>query len=422
VFPGNSLFVPPYPLAYVLAPFASFYIYLRNAFDISSISISQVPPNLRPNAVWAVQVVPSPLFDFLIKIPFVISDIIVALLVYRIAFYRTRDKVKATSAASLWFLNPYTIWVSSAWGMYDTIPALLTCLCLVMVWKRRFFLAGGVLVLAFSFKLYPAFLLPFVLIYIKRSSPKDRVFRLWATFLIGVSLTGILLYADYLGQIAGFVGSVVASPNFTANINRSTLPPGFGLTYWTLSAILPMRSFIVPLSVLASLLLLPCVYYLVLRKKSDDPLLELVTGFVAIIAALFLTFRFVGENFAIWIVPFLAILATEGEIRRSLFWAISGVALLFSVTNSLLPIYLLPIVPWLGQPLSQIMALIQPFRSAASGGSGVESSVGSLFLVSLGIAFSALMAILIARVVRNDGRRGNVNGTIRIYGQPKEIG
>ena len=397
VFPG-TLFVPPYPLAYVLLPFASLYLYVKSAFVITSLSIDQIPPILRPEAIWGVQVVPSPVFDFLIKIPFVMSDIAVAVVVYKIASDLTGEKTKATAAASLWFLNPYTIWVSSAWGMYDTIPALLTCLCLLALWKGRAFLAGAILMLAFSFKLYPVLLLPLFVLHVKRSSAPGTFLRNSSLLMGGFLVTGFVSYAEYLGQIGTFLGSVVASPNFTANFNRAGLPPGFGLTYWSLSSIIPMGGFIVPLSITASIILLGYVYYFLARQKFAEPLLELCASSVMVISAVLLTFRFVGENFVVWIMPFLSILVVCGRVRNKLFWSLSGIALFFSITNSLLPFYMLPDVPWIGGTLSQVMTVLQPYRSQAAGGTGLTSAAGSLYLVFLGIVFSFLMLALLYQV------------------------
>ncbi|WP_048113004.1 glycosyltransferase family 39 protein [Candidatus Methanoplasma termitum] len=105
-------------------------------------------------------------FNTAIKIPFLISDLIVGYLVYWLIKDRTQDMRKATVGFALWFLCPIVIMVTSAAGMFDTFAVLFTLLCIVMVRKDKLFLAGVLLTFAILTKFFPIYLLFILLAYV----------------------------------------------------------------------------------------------------------------------------------------------------------------------------------------------------------------------------------------------------------------
>lgn len=388
----TPLFVPPYLLAYVFAPIASLYAFLEHLTGIQPIPISQIPVSLRPAPVFPVDVVPSVLFNTVAKIPFVISDVLVALLLFSLVKRETNKESIALASASLWFLNPLVIWVSSGWGQYDSLPVLFTVFALYLAVSNRFFLSAIALSVATSLKLYPAVLFVPLAIYAwKRGTlsakGKGPVFK----FTLGLALTllPLSLFADKL--VSFFYGWLVY-PEYPAT-------PGSGLTYWSWSFVLPLGQTIILVSLAVGMLLVAYTYRRIWLIKFEKSLPNLSAVMVCCVIAILLTTRFVGENFIVWILPFCAVLVVHEQLERSLFWIVSLLAFAFSITNSLLPFYMLPLAPYIGPELSTIVDAAQPYRITQGGVFHPGLSIGTLFASSVGTIFSICLVLVFIEVL-----------------------
>jgi hypothetical protein len=71
--------------------------------------MSSIPSALNFYPSLNATVVPDFLFNFLIKLPLLFSDTLVALLLYKMVNKLTSNGGLAEKAALLWFLNPYLI-------------------------------------------------------------------------------------------------------------------------------------------------------------------------------------------------------------------------------------------------------------------------------------------------------------------------
>lgn len=79
--------------------------------------------------VYALLGSPTPyLYYFLIKQPIIIADVLTAYFLFR--YVERRGSSKASFVLKLWLLSPYTIVVSSIWGMFDAIAVLFVVLAL----------------------------------------------------------------------------------------------------------------------------------------------------------------------------------------------------------------------------------------------------------------------------------------------------
>lgn len=105
-------------------------------------------------------------FNFWVKIPFVICDAVVGYLIYWLIKDRTDDERKASWGFALWFLCPVAVVVTSVSGMFDTFSVLFTMLCMILVYKDRYFLGGAMLIFAVLTKFFPAYLLPILVAYV----------------------------------------------------------------------------------------------------------------------------------------------------------------------------------------------------------------------------------------------------------------
>ena len=117
-------------------------------------------------SVWWSANATSVTFNFFLKIPFLISDLIVGYLIYWLIKDLTKDMKKAVIGFALWFLSPLVICVTSISGMFDTFSVLFALLCVIMVRKDKLFLGGVLFVFAVLTKFFPIYLIFILLAYI----------------------------------------------------------------------------------------------------------------------------------------------------------------------------------------------------------------------------------------------------------------
>ena len=123
---------------------------------------------------------------WLVKLPFILADIGLGFLIYRIVI-NFKPKF-ATLAASFFLFNPAIIYNSTIWGQTDSLINLLALSGLYLVFKRHYF-SGVILFLStFLFKLSLIIYLPVLgLIFLKRI--KD-----WKHFLLPLISFSLFAY------------------------------------------------------------------------------------------------------------------------------------------------------------------------------------------------------------------------------------
>ncbi len=139
--------------------------------------------------------VPSEAFVLAFECMLAVLDILVGYAIYTLIETRTSDPRKAENGFAIWFLCPFVIVVSCVGGMFDAISALLTCLCIYFAMKEKYWLAGIMLGMAASFKLFPG-ILAFVLVgyVINRSADRREGWENVLKAGIAAILTFIVLF------------------------------------------------------------------------------------------------------------------------------------------------------------------------------------------------------------------------------------
>lgn len=112
-------------------------------------------------------------FNIAYEVMLLLFDLAMSWLLYRFVMERTGDEERAERAFAMWFLCPFVIAVTCVGGMFDCLSALLTLLCLMLVMRGRYVLAGSMIGVAALLKLFPAFLV-FVLAGYVVSRSSDR--------------------------------------------------------------------------------------------------------------------------------------------------------------------------------------------------------------------------------------------------------
>jgi Predicted integral membrane protein len=341
---------PPLWYHYLMIPVAYLYSGLSQILPSGTIPMASLPSALDYYPAYNISVVPGMLFNFIVKIPFLISDTLIALLLYKIVGEFTGKKALAQSAALLWFLNPFVIWISASWGMWDTLPALFSLAAMYLLIKRRFALSAVSLSLGVAAKLYPAiFLVPLIFYLYKTSDPVDRKRNLG--MFIGVFFgASLLLFLPYLGTAANFVADFfLLGSGSTVHTIIPIGPFSFGVTYWSLTAYLNLDSGGILFVSVASLVLFVAALMLVYWRSSKftfkSPVSDLSMAMLFCTAALLLSYRIVCEQWIIWAIPFLVLLCAEGRMRKTVFAGLSAFALIYAMLNCPLPFFFLPLTP-----------------------------------------------------------------------------
>ncbi|MCW3998711.1 MAG: hypothetical protein NWE93_00545 [Candidatus Bathyarchaeota archaeon] len=385
---------PPLWYHYMMVPIAYGYSGLSGVLPTGTIAMSSLPSALNFYPSYSVTVVPGLLFDFVVKVPFLVSDVLLALLLYKLVAKVSGKAGLGVAAAALWFLNPYVIWVSAGWGMWDTLPALFSLATLYFLLERRLGWAAVCLSLAVALKLYPLlFLVPIAFYLYKSASPTKR-WRSSRSFFSVFFACSLLIFLPYLGAAGTFISDFFLLGGAGGLGTVTPLGPlSFGLTYWSFAAGLEgwaLGSLLVSVSslVLAVAVLL-WVYWRISRMVFVLPAYALSVAMLFCVAAFFLTYRIVSEQWVIWLLPFLIVTCTVGGVKKTFYWVLSLLALSYALLNCPLPFYFLPLAPWAsGALLGGVYFFwwIEPLRVWA--------------LAALAVAFSAVLLLLVYRLNR----------------------
>lgn len=130
----------------------------------------------------------SPVFRILVKLPVIVSDILVSVLIFLRSKQCSSDESRALLSAVAWLFNPFVIYVSSMQGMFDSICIFFLLLSVYLLEKDRFFLGGIWFGLAMLTKQY-AYLpfLPLILVLLKRGRYRGAImFSIASSLLFAV--------------------------------------------------------------------------------------------------------------------------------------------------------------------------------------------------------------------------------------------
>jgi len=312
---GTRYFSYPPVWAYIYLPFVSIGSLFSNPylFSIRANLNETVVPIMSPLFGTVVPIM-SPLFNFVVKLPIIIGDIFVGLIIYRVVSNFKNEQV-ARKAFIFWFLNPFVIYTGAMIAQFDVLPALTSLLALVLFMERKYFLAGISLSIGIMTKIYPVYFIPLYLTFFFKSDSskkiewKKNIFRL-IPFLAGILLTGIVLLLPIL--------AFNSFPYFfEGNFRRGEYITSIGgLTPWTLiylfeggfewiidydrAQIIYIALYILQVSGIALV-----SFHFGFRSGQEQHLKSFLRGHVCILALIFLTLLTVNPQYFIWVAPFL---------------------------------------------------------------------------------------------------------------------
>jgi len=275
-----------------------------------------------------------PLLDLFFKLPNILADIGIGYLLIDLA----QDTRCKKAILFLWILNPYTIQISSIWGMFDPLCTFFAFYSIYLLWKRKFFLSAMFLSLGIATKMYPMFFLIPILIYVY----KDQGLRKSIKYLTISLSVGVPLFCSFLLFPGGleFVHRLFtfkASPDwYGKNLIR-------GLT-WTQLLTLYQWEKNQPVFPLIFIPVFLGLNYTFWRRKNDFD--SLVTCLVSVLLLTYLSYTVVNPQYIFWALPFMLYLVIKGRFSKKLYTIFSSIPLIY-MYGSHNPLYFIsPVIVW----------------------------------------------------------------------------
>ncbi|MEM1563186.1 MAG: hypothetical protein QW161_00740 [Candidatus Bathyarchaeia archaeon] len=279
-----------------------------------------------------------PLLDLLIKTPLILSDLAISLLLLKI-IRRFSDEEKARRHVYMWILNPFVIFISAVWGMFDTIPTLFTLLATWLLLEGKSGKSAVSLSTAALFKMYPIIFAPILALLHYKKYRKPAAAMKYLLVTMGLTVLTMLLVQFCFALIFGQEPFITSTTMVWLLLKGRASPDWYGSNiFFGLTPLNIMEGLFKQMNIRANVPISPiliCVATVILlygisRKKNLD-----VTDFFAYITlahlAIYLTYTVVNEQYLIWILPFLLVLAAIKNSSKIVFiyWTISLTVMLF---------------------------------------------------------------------------------------------
>jgi len=262
---------------------------------------------------------------FFVKLPFIISDLLIAYILYRILSENGKEKY-ALFIALFYLLNPLSIFTSSVYGTFDSISILFSLLGFYHFLHKRYALSGLELGIGFGIKFHPAVLIPVFLLFMwkeaKREIPKFLLY-FGGPAVLSIILPAIIYYDPLTHYWAFRFSSSNLATSWARDISQLTDP---NMTYRALllrcgfSEIL-LYSTLIEIAIFGGLFLL--FIFLVWRKGlfeiySQSRLEYLTACAIAVYMILYLSYGRINMYYALWALPFLLIFFSFRDLNRFL--------------------------------------------------------------------------------------------------------
>ena len=273
-------------------------------------------------------------FNLALKLPLILADLACALLLWRLVQRVTTSRRTALTVTAAYFLNPIAIAVSSLWGTFDALPALLALVSILLLADERDVWSALVLGVSVGFKgFYTAFYLPFFVFYVWRKERNlTAPLRYALCFcLVPLAISLPFLLTDARSYLAAFA------------IHTTRPPQNLNVGYWLWRVINPdLRDSLGLPTTYAFAVLFPLLYLAVLVRarrwtvdKWSDRLAFLVKGAALLCLAYYATSKVVNEQFLVWGLALLALYAWLYDPRaKPFFYALCLIDLAFISLNA----------------------------------------------------------------------------------------
>lgn len=261
-------------------------------------------------------------YMFLLKIPYLILDIGLGILLFKI--------FKNAKVMYFWFFNPISIYLIYILGNFDILPTFLIVLSYFFLKKRKLLLSYLSIGVAIALKIYPVIFLPFIFFYRPKNILKH--FK-YAIFSLIPTIVTVLPFINKPTFINSFMGS--------------------GLT----QKILEYRISGIPIFPVFYLLILINYYFSKSKYKFEFAITQLFLIFIGLV-------KF-HPQWIFWFFPFVLFTFTVSKIRNKLllilFFILIFIYIFLFDDNFLFWGHLTPIYPLFADLTSPFQLIRQKF-------------------------------------------------------------
>lgn len=184
------------------------------------------------------------LFSFILKVPFILADIIITVLIVMLTRRLTGSPSSGLRAGVFWAISPLCFLLEN-WGPVDVMAALFILAGTYAFYKRRSISAGVLLAIGALMRLAPLFLLPLLIVAMLRNRRFLEMARFLCSFCLVLSLGPVYLVASYgagafmalLYQRPGILVDevlVLIGPYISPIVTYNPYPLGLGLISYAL--------------------------------------------------------------------------------------------------------------------------------------------------------------------------------------------
>ncbi|HXX88540.1 MAG TPA: hypothetical protein VEH86_08860 [Candidatus Acidoferrum sp.] len=257
-------------------------------------------------------VVTSPLFNLLFKLPLIVADVLIGLILYKIT-RDLRNEKQAKIAFILWFLNPLVILIDSVQGQFDVLPTLMVVLAFCLLCNRNYFASGIAIGLGFLFKISPIYLAPLYLFSIAKLERDQSLMMLenlrkilskCSRFLAGM----LILFSIFLFPLvnSNIIHDIFARTESVASVGGLTVFSVVELPelQWLLQLISSYSSLVSLSMLIASFVAIFLVSYACFKSRRHF-LETFLLGHTATILVVYVTTLVVNPQYIVWVLPFL---------------------------------------------------------------------------------------------------------------------
>jgi hypothetical protein len=380
---------------YTLTPFAYIYAYFARILDLNPIPIEKLPFPLYMLMLtrWGPSAIIDPLSATLIKIPLILSDFGTTLVIFHLIKELTGDDKKACTGASLWFLNPYVIVISSVWGQIDTLSLFFLVVATYYLNKKQFFRSGFYSGICISYKIIMGIFIYALLISIifSTSSSFKQLGRSLLAFITPLITIFIILSAPFLISNSNeYVSGVLWPLSYSASFSF----PSF--IYISLKFILSNEQ-IARIAVIIGFIIFSLLVNFLIYKDENNSIIWFNNSLLYTLLAFYAFSYSTNDRYLVFALPYLIInnVSSFGKSRKILhvYWSIPFI---FIILTQALTIFM-PLFAFINDyRIAQFISLFQQNYDSFV----LRSVLMSQFLTVLQIIPSLICFILIVKLIR----------------------
>lgn len=346
----------------------------------------------------------SPEFNMLMKVPLIICDLLVAVLLYKAVAEYTDDRKKGELAFGLYWLCPITIYMSAVQATFDTISALLTLLSFMLVIRRHWFSGGFMLAMAVLLKLYPGALLFVFIGYVISADRPDGRNKIIIDIMKAVAGAVVCLVIILLPNILD--GNIADALTFITDRGDS-----MGLNGDTLFSLLGM--------IIALPFIIAAGWWM--SKAKDEDRLRTFVG-MCMLSLGIVMFANIGPQYVIVLLPFLAMYIAMYDRTYMLCWWLIGIGTVvsaFFLNNYSL---VAGTSAYWGWPSAEtVIDGIEAFTDGILGSNSIATMMNSVGEIIYGAGLILMIIFYFERQIgRWNGKAGEIIRKVKYCRHPKE--